>query len=234
MTAIEEGYCPDSSYMIDTVRKYQRELALLLSGSPIRRYQAGEVVFTQGETGHRFYFIKKGRVMITICGGDGAEKIMSIHDSNTFVGDTSLDQYPYAATAVTLQESELYVIERTHFEFCVKSYPEVAFMILESVIRKARNALLQVGDLSLRNARGRVAHTLIKLSDEIGTETDDGIVIQKKITHETLAGLTGLARPTLTSVLNDLERSNVITKRNHHIIIIDKKRLSNMVDNILD
>jgi CRP/FNR family transcriptional regulator len=150
------------------------------------------------------------------------------------VGDTALDQYPYVATAVAIQESELYVIERTRFELCVKKYPEVAFMILDSVIRKARNAALQVGDLSLRNARGRVAHVLIKLSDEIGTETEQGIVIQKKITHETLAGLTGLARPTLTSVLNDLERAKVITKKNHHVIITDKKKLLRAVDNILD
>ncbi len=233
MAAVNERYCPDSPYVVDTVGKYRNELALLLSGLSIRKYQPNEIVFHQGERGDKFFFIEKGRVVATISSSDGTEKIVAIHDANTFIGDTALDRYPYVATAVAVQESDLYVIEMSYFESSVKRHPEVAFMILESVIRKARNAALQVADLSLRSARGRVAHVLIKLSDEIGARTADGIMIEKKITHETLAGLTGLARPTLTGVLNDLERSNIILQKNHRVVILNRERLSNVVDNLV-
>jgi CRP-like cAMP-binding protein len=60
------------------------------------------------------------------------------------------------------------------------------------------------------------------------------MVLQKRITHETLVGLTGLVRPTLTSALNDLERSNVIKARNRTVIIIDKQKLSDTVENMPD
>ncbi len=231
----EKAHCPDSPYMVNMVGEYSRELDILLSRSAPRKYRSGSVVFMQGEPGGRFYFIKKGRVMVTIVGRDGSEKIVAIQESNTFVGDTSLDRYPYPATAVAIQDSEIYAVEQAHFRLCVKSNPEVAFMILESVIRKARSTALQVGDLSLRTARGRVAHVLVKLSEEIGRKTEEGIVIQERMTHGTLAGLTGLARPTLTSLLNELERSNLISKtKNSYITIVDKERLVHAVDNIVD
>jgi CRP/FNR family transcriptional regulator, cyclic AMP receptor protein len=230
--AAKGGYLGDSPYVVDTVKKYQRELSLLLSGLRIRKYHASEVVFLKGEVNHRFYFIKKGRVQLLIQGPYGTDKIMAIHGSNTFLADVTLDGYPNVATAVTLEESELYMIEKRHFESCVKRYPEVAFMVLESVARKARHAALQIGDLSLLPAKGRVAHILIMLSYEIGTETLDGITIQERITHETLAGLTGLARPTLTSVLSDFKRSNAITMRNHRVIIIDRQKLLGFVENL--
>ncbi len=226
--------CSDSPYVLDTVSKYPRELEILLSGSTVKKYKSGEVIFAQGDVEDKFYFIRQGRVMAIISGGDGTEKIVAIHDINTFVGDTALDHHPYLSTSVAILDSELCVIEGEHFRSCVKKHPEVAFMVLESVIRKARNAAVQVGDLFLRSARGRVAHILLKLSDEIGTQTTQGIVLQRRITHETLAGLTGLARPTLTGVLNDLERANAITKKDRRVIIItDKKKLWQAVDDIV-
>lgn len=216
--------------MVGSPEKYSHELSRLLDGSKIRKYRANEVIFRKGEVSDRFYFIKKGAVQATMMGPDGAEKIAAIQERNTFANDTGLDGYPSLATVVALEDSEIYVITKAHFESCVRTCPTVALMILESVIRKARINAFQVGYLSLLNARGRVGHVLLALAHEIGTETEEGIVIGRRITHETLAGLTGLARPTLTSALNELERSKMIKTRNHMVIIIDRQRLEEVVD----
>ena len=226
------GYLRDSPYLVGDVEKYKHELSLLLEGSKIRKYRASEAIFRKGEVGDRFYFIKRGKVQVTMSGPDGAEKIVAIQEANTFSNDTCLDGYPSVATGVALEDSEIYEIEKAHFESCVKRCPTVALMVLESVIRKARTVAFQVGYLSLFKARGRVAHLLLVLAHEIGTETQEGIVLQRSLTHETLAGLTGLARPTLTSVLNDLERSKMIKTRNHRVTIIDRQGLAGAAENI--
>jgi CRP/FNR family cyclic AMP-dependent transcriptional regulator len=226
------GYLRDAPYMVGSVEKYSHELSLLLHGLKIRRYRSNEVIFRQGEVSDRFYFIKEGAVQVTMSGPDGAEKIVAIQESNTFSNDTCLDGYPSLATVVALEDSEVYVITKAHFESCVRSCPTVALMILESVIRKARVNAFQVGYLSLLNAKGRVAHVLLTLAHEIGTATEEGIVIGRRITHETLAGLTGLARPTLTSVLNDLERSKMIKTKNRTMIIVDRQGLAGAVESM--
>jgi CRP-like cAMP-binding protein len=223
-----------SAYVTDTVSEYQRELSLLLSGSPIRRCKPGEIIFAQGDVSNRFYFIKKGKFVATFSNPCGNVKIVAIHAENTFIGDTALGGHRYYATVAALEESELYVIEHAHFKSCAMKHPEVSFMIIDSLIRKARLAALQVEDLSLRKANQRVAHFLLELSNEIGREVDRGIAIEERMTHETLASLTGLARPTLTSVLGELAAQGAITTRDHRFIILDKKRLADIVGDISD
>lgn len=226
------GYLCDSPYVVGRPGKFEKELALLLSGLKPRRYREKELVYTKGEVDGRFYYINKGKIQVTMSGPDGSEKIVAIHENDTFLGELALDGYPNVATAVTLEDSELYVITKSHFEVCARRHPEVALMILESVIRKARNAAFQIGYLSLLNAKGRVAHMLLTLAHEIGTETEEGIVIGKRITHETLAGLSGLARPTLTSVLKDLERAGLIKTRKRTIILADRQGLADVVESV--
>jgi len=229
---VKKGYLLDSPYIVDTVSRYKNELGLLLSGATLRRYPPQSVIFRKGEVNDRFYFIKSGKVQVTMSGPDGAEKIVAIQESNTFSNEIGLDGYPSVATAVALEDSELYVIKKAHFQRCVRNNPSVALMILDSVIRKARNAAFQIGYLSLLNAKGRVAHMLLTLAHEIGTETDEGVAIGKRITHETLAGLTGLARPTLTSVLKELERAGLIKTRQRTVILIDRPGLAELVESV--
>jgi CRP-like cAMP-binding protein len=223
-----------SAYVTDTVSKYQRELSLLLSGSPIRRCKPGEIIFAEGDVSSRFYFIKKGKFVATFSNPCGNIKIVAIHAENTFIGDTALGGHRYYATVTALEESELYVIEHTHFKSCAMSHPEISFMIIDSLVRKARLAALQVEDLSLRMANQRVAHFLLELSNEIGREVDRGIALEERMTHETLANLTGLARPTLTGVLSELTGKGAITTKDHRFIILDKKRLADIADDISD
>jgi CRP/FNR family transcriptional regulator, cyclic AMP receptor protein len=218
-----------SAYITDTVKKYQHELSHLLSGTSLREYRVGEVLFTQGEIGRRFFFIKQGKVMATMSTPKGSAHVVAIHARDTFVGDTALDGRPYYATGTIVEKSEIYDIAFAHFRSCVRKYPDVAFMILDSIARKARNAGLQVADLSLRSAKQRVAHFLIELSKAIGKKTHAGTEIQERMTHEILAGITGLARPTLTSVVNDFERSNFIQLRNRKLVIISIESLVNLL-----
>jgi len=229
---VGDGYFRDAPYLVGSLEKYSHELSLLLDGSKIRKYRANEVIFRQGEVSDRFYFIKEGTVQVTISGPDGSEKIAAIQERNTFANDTGLDGYPSLATVVALEDSEIYVITKAHFESCVKACPTAAFMILESVIRKARVNAFQVGYLSLLNAKERVARVLLTLAHEIGTESEEGIVIGRRITHETLAGLTGLARPTLTSAINDLEKAKTIKTKNRTMIIIDRQGLAEAAGNV--
>jgi CRP/FNR family transcriptional regulator, cyclic AMP receptor protein len=222
----------NSLYVVDNIGKYQQELSLLLSGCNIRRYPANAVIYRKGDVKGCFYFIRKGLVRFIMAGSDGLEKIIAFQEKNTFFGETDLFGYPYVASAVTTEETELSVIEQAHFESCVRKNPAVSFVIIESLVRKLQNFAIHLEDLSLLRARGRIAHILLRLAEEIGVATSDGIVLQKKFTHETLADLTGLARPTLTALLCDLQRSSVIRRRNHEIVITDREGLLDMTANI--
>ena len=225
-----DDYSPDSPYVVDNVGKYHDELDILLSISKIKRYFPGEMIYLQGEQSRYFYFVKKGKIKVSIFKEDGSEKILAIQEGNTFFGESAaFDRYSYFATATALEESELHVIGIDDAEALIKQYPDVSFLIITSIIRKLRLLGLQVEDLSFFDAQKRIAHILIKLMCEVGYENEEGIVIKKNITHEDIASLAGLSRVTATNVLNHLERLNIIKKGRRMLTITDSKRLSSFL-----
>ncbi len=224
-------YSPDSPYVVDNVGKYSDELSTLLTISKTRRYAPGEMIYLQGEKSRYFYFVKKGKIKVSIFKEDGSEKILAIQEGNTFFGESAaFDRYPYFATATAIEESELQVIGIDEAEALIKKSPEVSFLVITAIIRKLRLLGLQVEDLSFLDAQKRIAHILLKLMCDIGRESKEGVTIKKNITHEDIASLAGLSRVTTTNVLNHLERLKIIKKGRRILTIIDGNKLSSFLN----
>lgn len=219
-------YLSDSPYVTDNVGEFTSELETLLGIARLKHYNPGQVVYMQGERSTCFYFVKYGKVKVSIFKENGSEKILAIQESNTFFGESAaFDRYPYFATATTLDESGIYVFDIDETETLLKEHPGVSLLIITSIIRKLRLLGLQVEGLSFLDAQKRVASILLKLMHEVGEPTAGGIVIKKRITHEDLANITGLSRVTVTNVLNHLARLKLITKGRLKYTIIDQARL---------
>ncbi len=226
-------YFPNSPYVVDNVGGFREELDVLLSISKTRNYGKGEIVYLQGERSRFFYFVKAGKIKVSIFRADGSEKILAIQEHNTFFGESAaFDRYPYFATATALEPSQLQVIEINDAEGLIRKHPQVSFLIITAIIRKLRLLGLQVEDLSFLDAQKRTANILLKLGVEVGQNTIDGLMIRKKVTHEDIANLTGLSRVTVTNVLNHLQRLHIIKKGRLTITITDKGRLESFLDEV--
>lgn len=224
-------YFPDSPYVVDNIGNFSEELTLLLSMSATRVYNSGEIIYLQGEPSKYFYFLKDGKVKVSILKEDGSEKILAIQENNTFFGESAaFDRYPYFATATAMLSSKVCCIKIEDAETLILKHPRISFLIITSIIRKLRLLGLQVEDLTFLDAQKRVVHIIIKLIDEVGFITKDGIIIEKKLTHEDLASLTGLSRVTVTNVLNYLERLSLISKGRQKIVVLNRDRLSSLME----
>jgi CRP/FNR family cyclic AMP-dependent transcriptional regulator len=166
---------------------------------------------------------------VSITNREGYEKILAICESQTFVGEHIMEHQTYGSTATALEDSELYAIDAKRFESLVIENPAIGLMMLRCVKRKLTFLALQIADLCFLTAEGRVAHALLELADRAGQKTPDGIAIPEKVTHETLANLTGLSRPTVTIVLNDLEKHNMLRKRRAFLLIVDREGLERIL-----
>ncbi len=224
-----KAHTPEGPYFVDKLGAHSAALTTLLQHSTPIKYKKGQVIHLQGEEGTVFYYVKSGRVKVSITNREGYEKILAICESQTFVGEHIMEHETYGSTATALEESELHAIDARRFESLVMENPAIALMMLRCVKRKLTFLALQVADLCFLTAEGRVAHALLELADRTGEETPDGITIPKKMTHETLANLTALSRPTVTIVLNELEKQNILRKRRTSLLIVDREGLERIL-----
>lgn len=221
---------PDSPYVIDNIKGFENQLPLLLAVAARRIYRGGEIVYLQGEMSKAFYFLHRGKVKVSILKEDGSEKILAIQEGNTFFGESAaFDRHPYFATGVVLERSEISVVPIEHAEAVIREHPEVAFLVIRTILRELRLLGSHVQDLAFLDAQSRLAHILVKLAKEVGRPESGGIVIQKGISHEDLASLTSLSRVRVTTILNYLERENIITKKRCVLVVTDLAKLRGLL-----
>jgi len=98
-----------------------------------REYDAGEVIFHQGEIGDTFYIIEEGQVEVVVTDSAGREKVINRLGEGDFFGEIALLRaVPRTATVRTLTPARLLALSRKDFEEIVSRYPAIADSLEET------------------------------------------------------------------------------------------------------
>lgn len=92
-------------------------------------FAAGSNVVTIGEPGDRFYLVRSGRLQVQ----DGSGGVLGVLGPGDGFGELALlDHQPRTATVRTLEASELWSLDRGHFERWIRERYEIAARIRSS------------------------------------------------------------------------------------------------------
>src|SRR6185503_3388927 len=98
------------------------------------RLQAGEVLFSEGDSGHDLYFILGGRLR-AVAGG----RVLSEMSRGESIGEIALlTGETRTATVIAVRDSELVRITPKTFEEIVQKYPKVMQVLAQIVVRRLR------------------------------------------------------------------------------------------------
>ncbi len=205
------------------------ELNVILRLSFRLKYPKKKIVFIENEEGDKLYIILKGSVKITKISESGEEIILAILHKGDFFGDMSLlDGKPRSATVISIEDSELLLINRYNFEKVLEKHPKIAFKLLIELTSRLRKADELIGNLAFMDVTGRIAGILLQLADEHGQKTDDGILIRSRPTHQAIANMVGASRETVTRVFKQLEDKKYIIMSGKDVTICDKENIKNI------
>lgn len=102
---------------------------------------AQTLVFREGEAGDALYIIKSGTVAIRKRSRHETEITLATYGAGEVIGDMSLiDDQPRSASLLTLEDTTLYVIEGSHFQFFLYSHREVTRSTLALLTQRLRRA----------------------------------------------------------------------------------------------
>ena len=160
------------------------------------------------------YFVLKGKVKAAKVTTDGKETILAIHGEGESFGEIALiDNQTSTADVITIEHSKLAIINKTLFHSMLTSHPLIMSNMVNMLCGKLReawasNAILAGGH---RFASEKVREILSQLSQKHGTQTKKGILIDIKLTHQSLADMTGLTRAYVTRTLSELQKSGIVS-----------------------
>ena len=181
-------------------------------------YDSGKVIFEEDQEGDHMFIIQEGSVRIskTI---DGKEHILAVLGKGDFFGEMGLfDDSARSAWIRTKSECELAEISYTRYRQIVENDTKILFELASQMAARLRKTSQKVGNLAFMDVTGRVARTLIDLSQEPDAMTHpDGM--QSKITRQEIGRIVGCSREMVGRVLKNLEEQNLIYAKGKTIVV---------------
>ena len=177
------------------------------------------------DEGDAFFLIKKGRVKVSVTGNDGREIILSQLGPGEYFGELSLlDGKPRSADVTTLDPSELLVLRRQDFLTVIQKHSAIPVHLMITLASRLRKPDRQIVGLALLGISERICSVLLSIAEEEGVETDEGIVIKKRPTHQVIAAMSGTARETITRVMRRLSDEGYIRASGRELLILKQAR----------
>jgi CRP-like cAMP-binding protein len=188
-----------------------RELASIANVAKTRRYAKDDVIFHADESGDVFCLIKDGQVKVTMISPEGKEIILSLLGPGEFFGEMALlDDEPRSATVVATEALELVTIWRSDFLQILGENFTIAKKVLAELSKRLRNASNRIESLATMDVYGRLARFFLDLAREQGKTLDNGYVAVTRPTHQAIANMIGTSRETVSRLIHDLMRQNLL------------------------
>ncbi len=185
-------------------------------------YKKDNMILIEEEIGSTMFIILDGRVKISRISEEGREVILSILSEGDFFGEMSiLDGQNRSANVVTLDDSKIMIVRREDFLQMLHDYPQIAINLLKELAHRLRRSDAQIKSLSLQNATGKVASTLLRIADDSGKIHLGQVEIPRLPPQQDLANMAGTSRETISRVLKALAKEGYLKKEGSRLIILD-------------
>ncbi|HET8569497.1 MAG TPA: cyclic nucleotide-binding domain-containing protein [Candidatus Limnocylindria bacterium] len=118
----------------------RRTLEAISNAAVEQKYEPGQEIVKQGDTGVGAFIIRSGRADVIQKQGGKEEKIAEMKAGDVFGEMSLLDEFPRSATVRAAEPTVCLGIQRWHFRGILESHPQMALALLPVLTRRIRNA----------------------------------------------------------------------------------------------
>jgi CRP/FNR family transcriptional regulator, cyclic AMP receptor protein len=176
-----------------------------------KSFKRDSVVLFEHETGSALFVIIEGKVKVSRVSDDGKEVILTILGDSDFFGEMAiLDGLSRSANVTAMEDSELFIIQRSEFLELLQVHPEVSIALLQELTQRLRSADMKIKSLSLKDAEGKVATVILQLADDVGKIKQGTVEIEKLPFQHDLANMAGTSRETISRTLHTFAKKGLV------------------------
>jgi CRP/FNR family cyclic AMP-dependent transcriptional regulator len=193
-------------------------------------FEAGELIFNQGDRGDAMFIIRSGRVKIYNQGEGDKELTLNVYGQGEFFGEFSLiDGEPRSASAEAIDRTDALVLRSQDLIDILNEHPEIAVSLMRGLVFRLRYTTEYAEDLAFLSVNGRVASRLLELMDQYGAPSDTGIEIGVPVTVPQLAGRAVAPPEIVQRILDFFELGEILARDGDCMTVQDPQALRERV-----
>jgi CRP/FNR family transcriptional regulator, cyclic AMP receptor protein len=164
-------------------------------------YNAGRKIFRQGDPADSVFYIRRGKVKLSVTSQQGKEAIVAILDANEFFGEGCLAGQPLRiSTAVARTDCTLSRIEKPLMARVLHERHEISELFVVHLLSRNIRFEGDLVDQLFNSSEKRLARILLLLAN-FGKESRAEIV-HPRINQEHLAQMVGTTRSRVSHFMN--------------------------------
>jgi CRP/FNR family transcriptional regulator, cyclic AMP receptor protein len=187
---------------------------------------AGAVLFVEGQNPRGVFIVCAGKVNLSTTSREGKILILKTAEPGEVLGlSAAISGAGYETTAETATPCQLNFVDRQHMLDLMQAHPEIGIQTAQFLSRDFQSAYRDIRDLVLtRSSAGKLARLLLSQSAPQDIESVE-IRIGSSMTHEEMAQRIGSSRETVTRLLSDLKKRQLIRLDGSTLVIPDRTAL---------
>ena len=197
------------------------------TGASTVSYSRGQEIFTPCQGHGLVYIVRSGCVRLYKVLADGRSINLGLLGPNTvFTQEETADGIASGSVAEAMVDSTIAVVDTDSLASIIADSPELAAAMVTGMSRRLTELQTLVEHLLVRDTAVRLATTLLSLANRFGRPTADGMIaVALPVTHQSLAGMIGSNRVTVTRKLLELQEGGYVRSLGRNAIAVNPTKL---------
>lgn len=208
------------------------QIRQVLDAATSRRFEVGTAVFEEGRAAEHFFLLLDGTIRVVKTTPDG-DQVTSLHipPGQLFGIAAALGRDTYPATAIAASDVVALSWPMALWQTFVADCPGFATETYKVIGTRVDDMNARIIEMSTQHVEQRIAHALLRLVNQAGRRTNEGIEINFPITRQDISEMTGTTLHTVSRLLSAWEKDGLVASKRKRIVVCDPHRLVLLAEN---
>jgi CRP/FNR family cyclic AMP-dependent transcriptional regulator len=198
--------------------------------SRITEYLKGQAIYGYDIRSNSIYLIVSGKVAISQMAEDGSEVLLEILRQDELFGESAfLDRPLRSERATAVEDTKLMTWAISDMEGLVMKRPRLAVALLQLLAQRNAEFTRRIESFAIDSIEQRLARSLLRFSERLGTVTEHGAERMMPLTHALLSRYVGTSREIVTHYMNRFRTRGYVSYSRYGIILF-RDALKTMID----
>lgn len=199
---------------------HPQELEQVAAAAHSRSLNHDEFFFHQGDAATALFVLTAGQARLLQLAPDGNQVLLNyVSTGDMFGGVAFLGEATYPISAQAVSDCTAATWDGSTMAQLMERYPHLAFNAMQHMASRIQELQNRLRELATERVERRIANTLVRLAQQTGKKTPDGLLIDLPLSRQDIAEMTGTTLYTVSRTLSRWEQEGIVDTGRERVVI---------------